>query len=850
MFIVSVVAHVDHGKTTLLDSLLSYTHVISRRSAGKLRYLDTRNDEQERGITLKLSFFQAQRFIFIDTPGHTDFHSLTECSARLCDHFIFIVDVNEGITPRTLALLALTKGKRCTLVLNKIDKLLGCPELVPVVLGIVQSMNACLGEHCFEWRRNNVVVCSGTGLYGVCYGVFGRIRADSTLKDALVFLYVMSDGDGRTGRRRQMMVERLESVGVVGKELKDVCPLEVALFNSLNDAVGRVAVDGVVEGGVGFDGQVAGEGGIDGVKNGQEVDEEGVDKGIDGVEEKNVEEGVDKGIDGVEEKNVEEGDMEDGKEDTNITNTNTNITITDPITNVKLKDKHYVLPADHRTFLSSIVPEEQLCSIIGITTYAVIHENVLLFITRLFTNIHQGMVLFTNTQDKSKQCTITKIYTFMNDRLIHTKSAAAPTLVALQSNFYRNSILSTRALNMHANLLNTQPFYTKMIRPWCDMKERIRMLSYCEPILRAKVNRYGEVELLCEGRMHFEKIAHDLRYEFDEVACCDLVCEGCGDEGRAEIDVGGLSVCLVVGPSDCKENYLHVECYDCDEVGGCNGVGEGRGDEGRGDEGRGCNDNDTNNNDNNDNNSLISTFDSKLCINATEETKNTEEIEDNNDNTNDNDTINNDTHDNNNNGNDNTININTNDVKEPVLTTRALKKEMMNVINVFIKKGPLLHEKVLYTSFYARITRTGASHPTPPDLFPKLLKTLTTAYNNTHPIPIAFYYRCKLSITEQYVGKCYKLLNKYRFKMLSNEYDGTNRFFVVEFRIRRCFYNDFSDELKSVTRGTFYVYAWEEGYVRYEGVWDDVVVGERRRKGMGDEEVIVSEPEKQRTLKK
>lgn len=127
---VIIMAHVDHGKTTLTDSLLAYQGIISYKQAGQLRYLDSRPDEQQRGITMKSSAITLQYknhvIHMVDSPGHIDFYGQVSSAAKLCDGCILMIDVVEGLCSQSISAFRLAHDEHLypILFLNKLDRLI------------------------------------------------------------------------------------------------------------------------------------------------------------------------------------------------------------------------------------------------------------------------------------------------------------------------------------------------------------------------------------------------------------------------------------------------------------------------------------------------------------------------------------------------------------------------------------------------------------------------------------------------------------------------------------------------------------------------------------------------------
>jgi len=206
----SVIAHVDHGKSTLTDSLVAAAGIIAKEDAGNVRMTDTRQDEKDRGITIKSTgislYFNmpedynipkdstGREFLInlIDSPGHVDFSSEVTAALRVTDGGLVVVDVVEGVCVQTETVLRQALAERIipVLTINKLDRgflelKLEPEEMYQNFVRVIENANVTistykdelLGDTCVYPEKGTVAFSAGLQGWAFTLNKFARIYA-------------------------------------------------------------------------------------------------------------------------------------------------------------------------------------------------------------------------------------------------------------------------------------------------------------------------------------------------------------------------------------------------------------------------------------------------------------------------------------------------------------------------------------------------------------------------------------------------------------------------------------------------------------------------------------------------
>lgn len=258
----SIIAHIDHGKSTLADRLIEYTGTLTKREM-EAQILDSMDLERERGITIKAqavrSSYKAKNgeeymLNFIDTPGHVDFTYEVSRALAACEGALLVIDATQGIEAQTLAnvYLALDNDLEIIPVINKVDLPSADPDRVKHEIEEVIGIDA--SEAILTSAK------TGLGIEDVLEAIVAKVPAPSGISDsplkALVFdskfdaykgvvLYVrVIDGRIKPGMKIKMMATNAEfevtEVGVFKPNLVNVDSLEVGQVGFFAAAIKNV----------------------------------------------------------------------------------------------------------------------------------------------------------------------------------------------------------------------------------------------------------------------------------------------------------------------------------------------------------------------------------------------------------------------------------------------------------------------------------------------------------------------------------------------------------------------------------------------------------------------------------
>ena len=215
---IAIIAHVDHGKTTLVDKLLQQSGTLDRKDIGSERIMDSNDQEKERGITILAKNtairWKDHKINIVDTPGHADFGGEVERVLSMVDSVLLLVDAVDGPMPQTRFVTekAFEQGLNPILVINKIDRPGARPDWV---LDQVFDLFDRLGGND---QQMDFPVIYASALNGVAGNELEDIKEDMAPLLDLV-LKEVSPPDVDTEKPFQMQISALDSnsyVGVIG----------------------------------------------------------------------------------------------------------------------------------------------------------------------------------------------------------------------------------------------------------------------------------------------------------------------------------------------------------------------------------------------------------------------------------------------------------------------------------------------------------------------------------------------------------------------------------------------------------------------------------------------------------
>ena len=215
---IALIAHVDHGKTTLVDAMLGATGVFASHEERIDRVMDSNDQERERGITILAKAasveWQGTRINLVDTPGHADFGGEVERALAMVDGVLLLVDAAEGPMPQTRYVLskALERGLPAVVVINKVDRAdARIDEVADEVYELFFDLDA--EDHHIEFPIISTIARHGRSMAGT--GIPGDDSDLAPLFDAIIQTIPAPSGD--PDAPLQALVSNLDASDYLGR---------------------------------------------------------------------------------------------------------------------------------------------------------------------------------------------------------------------------------------------------------------------------------------------------------------------------------------------------------------------------------------------------------------------------------------------------------------------------------------------------------------------------------------------------------------------------------------------------------------------------------------------------------